>query len=198
MRAALAAARLEPLARRLDEPSAARHGVARQRGHAHRHQGSLLGGQRAHHGQELLGARAIDEADERAALRRDLDHPLPPIGDLFVALEEAARLQRRDDARRGGGRSADHVGQVGDGQRGGPGRCVERGQLGEAKAQLAELGREADDQISPQRLAHGDAIGELQRVLDDRAGGRDLGRDPRSFGSGPRPAAVLRSVIRGG
>ena len=46
------------------------------------------------------------------------------------------------------------------------GEDVERGELGEPKAELAELAGEPDDQLPPEGPAHGHALAELADVLE--------------------------------
>ena len=126
-------------------------------------------------------ARApIDRREDERAFGGELEHALAPVGDLLDALEQArvARAPRRAGSwptasgRACSARSA-------DGERRGAGDGVQRGELGEAQVERAELLREADDEVAPQGAAHRDAVRQLARVLQLVARGRHAGREQR-------------------
>ena len=71
------------------------------------------------------------------------------------------------------GRPADLLGQLADGHRAAVGEHVERGELGEAETQLAELAGEPDDELAPEGAAHRDALADLADVREPVAGGKD-------------------------
>src|ERR671928_208391 len=66
-----------------------------------------------------------------------------------------------DEPARRGGRSADGLREVGHGRRPAVGEHIERGELREAEAQLAELGGEPDHELAPQRPAHRHTLADL-------------------------------------
>ena len=83
---------------------------------------------------------------------------------LGAALDEPPPDEPVDEARGRGRGAAERVGEVRDGRHAAVGQHVQRRKLGEAEAQPAELRREADDELAPQRAAHRHPLRELARV----------------------------------
>ncbi len=68
-----------------------------------------------------------------------------------------------------GDRSID-LGELSDGHRAAVGQHVQRRELGEPEAQLAELAGEPDHELAPQRAAHRHALADLADVRDPAPG----------------------------
>ena len=114
-------------------------------------------------------ARSITPEERPSALGQP-DRLHAPVVGLLAPLEEPAPDQAVDQPRRRRRRAVERVGEVGDRGRAAVGDRVERGQLGEAEAQLPELGGEPDHELPPEGLAERDPLGQLARVLDPRRG----------------------------
>ena len=132
-------------------------------------------GMRPHRRQELLRAGPVDHPQHGLAALREPDRPQPPVVVLAPPLDEAPLDEPVDQPRRRRRRAADGVREVGDRGRRPLREDVQRGQLREPEVELAQLRREPDDQLPPQRAAHRDALRDLADVLDPRPG-RDDGR----------------------
>ena len=160
--------------------------MRRERSDAHRDDRSFGAGQGPDRDQELVGARSIDDAQDRLAALRESDRPLAAILRLGLALDEAPAHQAVDQPARGRRRPADCFRDVTDRHRAGIGQHVQRRELGEAEAQLAELAGEADHQLTPQRTAHRHALADLAHVGQAVTGGNDRRREVLLEATGDR------------
>ena len=166
--------------------------MGRQRRHAHRDDGPLGGRQRPDRRQELVGPRPVDHAQDRVAA----------LASAGASADAGPRAPRwRSTSRRRTSPSTSRLVAEGDRpiasassptvSRAAVGQDVERGQLGEPEAQLAELAGEPDHQLAPQRAAHRDALADLADVREPVAGGQDrrgqVRLEPAGDGSGRAP-----------
>lgn len=144
--------------------------ACREGGHAHRHQGSFGRRQRPHDGEELLRPGPIHQSQQRLPSPREGQGPLSPILRVLAAFDQLPLHQAVGQPAPGRWRAAQGIGQIRHRHRAAVRQGVQRCQLGEAQVQLAQLGREADDQIPPDRPPHRDPIRQLARVLETEAG----------------------------
>src|SRR5439155_789533 len=125
------------------------------------------------------GSRWVDHPQQCLAALREPERLLASILDLRAALDEASPNEPVDEARRGRRRAAERVGEVRHGRYAAVGEDVERGELREAEPEAAELRREPDDELPPQRTAHRDAFRELAGIRGPEArvdhGSREVG-----------------------
>ena len=161
---------------------------------AHGDQRPLGGRHRADRGQELIRPRPVHHPQHRLAARREPDGPQPPVLLLAPSLDQAPPHEAVDQPRRRRRRPPDRLGEVRDGRRPAVRQHVQRGELGEPEAQLAELGREPDDQLPPQRAAHRHPLGDLAHVVDPGPGRQDRRGEVRleRAGDDPRLGAARR------
>ena len=139
--------------------------MGRDRGHAHRHDGPFAGRERPDGAEELIGSPAIHDAQDGPTALGQAQGPLSPVLRLLLALDQPAPDKAVDQAAGGRWRSTDLLGQLAHGHRAAIRQDVEGGQLGEPETQLPELAGESDDQLAPERPAHGHALTELPDVL---------------------------------
>jgi hypothetical protein len=165
------------LVRRADESAPPADGVRGECGDAHRHDRALGAREWADGRQELVRASAVDDAKDGVAALRQAQGPLATVLRLLVALDETAANETIDQAARRRGRSADRFGQLADGQGAAIGQDVEGGQLGEPEAELPELAGEPDDELAPERPAHGHSLADLADVREAIAGREDWRRE---------------------
>ncbi len=161
--------------------------MGREGSNAHRDEGPFRGRQRADRREELVGSRPVHDAEERLAALRQLERALAPVLGLGPALHEPPADKAVDEPAGGRRRTVDDLRKVADRHDPRVGEDVERRKLGEAEPHLAELRREADDELPPERPAHGDALRDLADVLDAAAGRQDGGRQVGLESAGDRP-----------
>ena len=172
--------------------------------HAHRDERPFSGRHRTDRGEKLIGAGAIHDPQHRRAAGRQLERSLAPILFLDSALDEAPPDEAIDEPARRRRRAVDGLGKIADRHRPGVGEDIEGGELREAKAHLAQLGREADHELPPQRAAHRDAFRDLTDIRDPRPrrknGRRQIGleatRDRPRRRRWPEPATAGLGVHR--
>lgn len=171
---------------RTHDATALREGPRGERGHAHRDEGALGGWKGTDGRQELIGSGSIHGSQDRVAAMRQHDRPLPMVIGFLPAFNESApdeAIDKPAGRRRGASKC---FGQFPDGDRAPVREDVQGCQLGEPESQVTELGREPDDQLAPERPAHGDAFRDLTHVRDPRAGqdrSAQIGLEPTGDGS---------------
>ena len=141
-------------------------------------------GQRPDRGQELVGTPAIHDAEHGVTALGQAERPLAAVLGLLVTLDEPPPDEAVDEPARGRRRPADRLGQLTDRQGVAVGEDVQGRELGEPEAQLPELAGEADDELAPERPAHGDALADLADVRQPIAGREDRGGQVRLEAAG--------------
>jgi [acyl-carrier-protein] S-malonyltransferase len=154
---------------------------------AHRDERPLGRRHRADRGKELVGPRPVDDAEECLASLGQLEGPLAPVLRLCPSLDEPPTHEPVDEPARRGRRAVDDLGEIPDRHRPRVGEDVERGKLREPEPHLAELRREADDELAPEGPAHRHALGYLADVLDATARGEDGRRQVGFESAGDHP-----------
>ena len=170
-----------------DEPTTTVDRVGREGGDTHRHDRPFRGGQWPDRAQELLRPSPVDHPQDGVAARGEPQRALPPILGLLVAFDEPPPDEPVDEPTRGRRRPTDRLGQLADREGAAVGQHVQRGQLGEPEAQLAELAGKADDELPPERPAHRHALADLADVREPVAGRQDRRREVCLVQPGDRP-----------
>lgn len=156
-----------------DQPASPGDRVGGKRRHAHRHDRPLGGRQWPDRGQELIGSRSIDDAQDGVAAGRQAQCPLAQILGLLVTFHEPAADQAVNQAAGRRGRPTDGLGKLPHGQGAAVGQDIEARQLGETEPQLPELAGKADDQLAPESPTHRHSLTDLPNVGQPVAGGQD-------------------------
>lgn len=113
--------------------------MRRERGDAHRDQGSLGGRERPDGRQELIGPGTINGPEQGSTTLGQDQQPLPPILGLLTTLGESTPDEAIDQAARRRRGTAERLREVADRGHGTFGQHVQRRELGEAETKVTEL-----------------------------------------------------------
>jgi hypothetical protein len=164
----------------------------------HRDERPLGSRHRADRGEELIGPRPVDDAQQCLASLGQLEGSLAPVLRLRPSLDEAPANEPVDEPARRGRRAVDDLGEIPDRHRPRIGEDIERRELREPEPHLAELRREPDDELAPEGSAHRYPLGDLADVLDATARGEDGRRQVGFESAGDRPPRRRRGEAAGG
>src|SRR6476659_4742444 len=185
---------------RADQSPAPADRMRRQRGDAHRDDRPFSRRQRAHRREELFRTRPIDDAQHGVPARRQPKRLLTTVLLLCPALHEPALDQAVDEPARRRWGAVDRIGKLPDRERAPVGEDVQRRELCKPEPQVAQLARETDEELAPQRTAHGDALADLPHVGQPVAGCEDRRREirletPRDRAAGCRSDDLTRRTL---
>ena len=146
--------------------------MGREGRHAHRDDGPLGGRQGSHRREELIRPSPVHDAQDGVSTLGQAQRTLPAVLRFLMTLDQTAAHEPVDQPARRRGRAADCLRKLTDRQSAPVGQDVQSCELRESEAQLPELTGKADDQLTPERPAHRDALADLADVREPIAGGQ--------------------------